>query len=94
VNLWSGTLDYLLNPIGTELSIQNMTWNGAQGFYEKPTKKWFDINHDFAGVWGAERGLGYYRFHGAGHRTAQDMPAAAFTMIRDRVVADQDLPWY
>jgi carboxypeptidase D len=69
VNLWSGALDYILDPIGTELSIQNMTW-------------------------GTDRGLGYYLFHGAGHRTAQDRPAAAFTMIRDRVVGNRELPWY
>lgn len=94
VNLWSGTLDFILNPIGTELSIQNMTWNGAQGFKQKPARKWFDSQHDYAGVYGVERGLGYYRFHSAGHRTAQDRPAAAFTMVRDRVIADRDLPWY
>jgi carboxypeptidase D len=94
VNLWSGTLDYILNPIGTELSIQNMTWNGAQGFCDKPDRKWFDSQHGYAGTWGAERGLGFYLFHGAGHRTSQDKPAAAFTMIRDRVVGDRELPWY
>jgi carboxypeptidase D len=94
VNLWSGTLDYILNPIGTELSIQNMTWNGAQGLYQRPDRKWFDNQHKYAGVWGAERGLGFYLFQGAGHRTAQDKPAAAFTMVRDRIVGERELPWY
>lgn len=42
VNLWSGTLDYILNHIGTELAIQNMSWNGAQGFREQPQRRWFD----------------------------------------------------
>jgi carboxypeptidase D len=94
VNLWSGTLDYILDPTGTELSIQNMTWNGAQGFHQRPDRKWFDSEHGYAGLWGAERGLGYYVFHRAGHRTAQDRPVAAFTMVRDRVVGGRELPRY
>lgn len=92
VNLWSGSLDYVLNPIGTQLSIQNMTWNGLQGFHDKPDREWFDVEHGYAGVWGAERGLGFYLFQGAGHRTAQDRPKAAFTMVRDRVVKNKQMP--
>jgi len=71
-----------------------MTWNGAQGFDDKPDKKRFDLEHRYAGMWGAERGLGFYLFHGAGHRTTQDRPVAAFTMVRDRVVGNRELPQY
>lgn len=43
LHFYNGELDMLINHIGTELSIQNMTWNGGQGFSEKP-KKLFYVN--------------------------------------------------
>lgn len=78
VHLWSGTADYILNHIGTELAIQNMTWNGAQGFQDRPRRLWYDDRHTFAALYQVERGLSYYRLEDAGHRSAQDRPAAAF----------------
>lgn len=68
-----------------------MTWSGAQGFRQKPITPWYDVNNQFAGTYGVERGLGYYLFEGAGHRTPQDRPAAAFTLIQ-AVVKKQKLP--
>ena len=32
VHVYSGEYDMLINHIGTELALQNMTWKGAQGF--------------------------------------------------------------
>jgi carboxypeptidase D len=90
VNIWSGSVDYLLNPLGTELAIQNMTWNGAQGFHKRPRRKFYDHEGHHAGVYEVERGLGYHLFHGAGHRTAQDVPSAAFAFVHRAVVRDRE----
>jgi hypothetical protein len=69
-----------------------MIWNGAQGFQNQPRRLWFDNNcHNFAGVYQVEQGLGYYRFEGAGHRTVQDRPAAAFPFVEHHIVGDKDL---
>lgn len=37
----SGLLDYLLLTNGTLMTLNNMTWNGAQGFHSKPSSKFF-----------------------------------------------------
>ncbi|GIK03647.1 hypothetical protein Aspvir_007720 [Aspergillus viridinutans] len=38
VHVYSGENDLLLNHLGTELVLQNMTWRGAQGFSRKPSR--------------------------------------------------------
>lgn len=41
LHLYHGELDMLINHIGTELSIQNMTWRGSQGFSAKPNNLFY-----------------------------------------------------
>lgn len=41
LHIYNGEWDMLLNHIGTELSIQNMTWRGAQGFSTKPQQLFY-----------------------------------------------------
>ncbi|KAJ5368326.1 Carboxypeptidase [Penicillium cataractarum] len=41
LHIYNGEWDMLLNHIGTELSIQNMTWRGAQGFSAKPQQLFY-----------------------------------------------------
>ncbi|KAJ5569889.1 Peptidase S10 serine carboxypeptidase [Penicillium hispanicum] len=41
LHLYNGELDMLINHIGTELSIQNMTWRGGQGFSRKPHRLFY-----------------------------------------------------
>ncbi|MCJ1364715.1 hypothetical protein MMC16_003831 [Acarospora aff. strigata] len=84
VHLYSGELDMLLNHVGTELVIQNMTWNGKQGFDHPPNNS-FIVNGRYAGNWGRERGLSYHRILRAGHAVPHDRPAAAFAFVRDFV---------
>jgi carboxypeptidase D len=63
---------------GTLLMIQNMTWNGAQGFQTKPTDPFYVPYHDDpslstvagSGVFGTthtERGLTWVSIDLAGH---------------------------
>ena len=73
-----GLLDYILIANGTLLMIQNMTWNGAQGFQQKPSDEFFVPYHiDYsestlagAGVLGTthtERGLTFVEVSLSGH---------------------------
>jgi carboxypeptidase C (cathepsin A) len=41
VHVYSGDNDLLLNHLGTELVLQNMTWRGAQGFSRKPSRTFY-----------------------------------------------------
>lgn len=98
VHVYSGENDFLLNHFGTELVLQNMTWNGAQGFTEEPSKVFYsdDARPDdgekgkdesVAGTWGEERGLSYHFFHGAGHSVFGKKGREMFAFVRDVVVA-------
>lgn len=44
LHIYNGEWDMLINHIGTELSIQNMTWRGAQGFSQKPSRLFYPDN--------------------------------------------------
>lgn len=92
MHVYSGENDFLLNHFGTELVLQNMTWNGAQGLAEKPSRVFYsddarpddaekDENKSVAGTWVEERGLNCHFFHGAGHSVFGE------GNIRDVVVA-------
>ncbi len=87
-----GQLDYILIANGSLLAIQNMTWNGAQGFQHKPEDEFFVPYHeDFslstvtgAGVFGTthtERGLTWVEVHLAGHMIPQYAPSAAYRQV-------------
>ena len=45
VIIGGGWLDYLLLTNGTLVTIQNMTWNGQQGFQEKPSTPFYVPYH-------------------------------------------------
>ncbi|KAF2675099.1 alpha/beta-hydrolase [Microthyrium microscopicum] len=87
--LGHGGLDYVLLANGTLLSIQNMTWNGAQGF-QKPVKSDFFVPyHDeesqstmsgsgVQGVTHTERGLTYVEVFMSGHMIPQYAPSSAY----------------
>jgi carboxypeptidase D len=73
-----GGLDYILISEGTLLTIQNMTWNGIQGFQEEPNDEFYVPYHSNsqksamsgAGMMGktrTERGLTYFSINLSGH---------------------------
>ena len=97
LHVYSGENDLLLNHFGTELVLQNMTWGGARGFTQKPSRVFYVDNaapstdsHEesapTAGVWGSERGVSYHLFHGAGHSVFAKKPREMFAFVRDVVV--------
>lgn len=88
----SGDLDMLLSTNGTLLAIQNMTWNGAQGLQEYPSKLLYAPYHPeynlgalagagYQGHWTHERGLTFYTAQLAGHELPGYTPGVAYRML-------------
>ncbi|KAK1993430.1 serine carboxypeptidase [Colletotrichum falcatum] len=88
----SGDLDMLLNTNGTLFVIQNMTWNGAKGLSEYPSKPLYVPYHPeynegalagagLQGVWTSERGLVFYTSHLAGHELPGYTPGVGYRML-------------
>ncbi|KAJ4367869.1 hypothetical protein N0V86_009708 [Didymella sp. IMI 355093] len=88
----SGDLDMLLSTNGTLFAIQNMTWNGAQGFSEYPCTPLYAPYHPeynggalagagYQGVWTSERGLTFYTARLAGHELPGYTPGVAYRML-------------
>jgi carboxypeptidase D len=94
VNIFSGKLDYVLPYLGNEVVIQNMTWNGQQGFSNPPTVPLLNQYGQTVGSGREERGLSYYAIEDAGHRVAQDAPAAALVWLKEVVVRCDDDWWW
>ncbi|KAL9071579.1 MAG: hypothetical protein Q9161_004146 [Pseudevernia consocians] len=87
-----GALDYILIANGTLLMIQNMTWNGAQGFTSKPSDEFFVPYHTQdnpstlagAGVFGTthtERSLTFVEVSLSGHMIPQYAPSASYRLV-------------
>lgn len=73
-----GGLDFLIPINSTLLVLQNLTWNGQQGFSMYPSNAFYVPYHPeynpYAmagagdmGTWNSERGLTFYTVHLAGH---------------------------
>lgn len=101
LHIYNGEWDMLLNHIGTELSIQNMTWRGAQGFSASPRQLFYvddampvdsrdgeNATTKVAGHWAEERGVSYHLFQGAGHSVFANKPREMFAYVRDVVVGE------
>lgn len=101
LHIYNGELDMLINHIGSELSIQNMTWRGAQGFSKKPDNLFYVDDAipasgknassslstaESVGTWAAERGVSYHLFRGAGHSVFATKQREMFAYVRDVVV--------
>jgi carboxypeptidase D len=102
VHIYHGALDLLVNYLGVELALQNMTWNGQQGFQRRPDRTFGLQNTKMlngtgtwpgntttgkaAGVWTEERGLTYHLFYEAGHAVPRDQSAEMWEYVRDVIV--------
>ncbi|KAJ5184028.1 Peptidase S10 serine carboxypeptidase [Penicillium capsulatum] len=99
LHFYNGEWDMLINHLGTELSIQNMTWHGAQGFSQKPSRPFYandaapetddDQMGNAIGIWTAERGVSYHLFHGAGHSVFATKQQEMFAYVRDAVLGEE-----
>lgn len=66
-----GGSDYVLIKNGTLIAIQNMTFNGAQGFSEEPSKPFVVEGQGLLGKTHTERGLTYVEIELCGHMQPQ-----------------------
>lgn len=94
VIIGQGMMDFIIQTNGTAMAIQNMTFNGAQGFSRGP-QQWNDFFVPYhselslgdiagAGVQGAyhtERGLTFVTVQLSGHMIPQYAPSAAYRMV-------------
>ena len=75
-----GNLDFLLPTNGSLAALQNVTWNGVQGFQKFPGTEFYVPYHPeynggalsgagIVGSYGTERGLTFYQVQLAGHGT-------------------------
>jgi carboxypeptidase D len=87
--LGHGSLDFVILSSATLLSIQNMTWNGKQGFQSQPSNEFFvpdyaseDLDSlagkGVLGVTHTERGLTYVEIFQSGHMVPENSPSAAY----------------
>ncbi|KAJ3517268.1 hypothetical protein NLJ89_g613 [Agrocybe chaxingu] len=77
-----GLADFILIAEGTRIAIQNMSWEGAQGFQALIEDETFTVQN--MGVYGnmhTERKLTYVEFFFSGHMTPQFVPWAAFNTM-------------
>lgn len=87
-----GNLDFLLPTNGTLMALQNVTWNGKQGFQSYPSNEFYTPYHPeynggalagagYLGLWGSERGLTFYQVQLAGHELPEYAAGAAYRTI-------------
>ncbi|GIZ42732.1 hypothetical protein CKM354_000599100 [Cercospora kikuchii] len=87
-------LDFVVLKNGSIIAMQNMTWNGAQGFSKAPEEwnKFFVPYHPrtslstlagagYYGSWYTERGLTFATIDLSGHMVPQYAPAAAYRHV-------------
>lgn len=78
-----GLADFVLMTDGTRIALQNMTWNGLQGFQTPITQDSFIV--DGVGAYGtmhSERGLTYYEIASSGHMIPEFAPVATFQIMQ------------
>jgi carboxypeptidase D len=94
VIIGQGMLDYIISYNGTLMSIQNMTYNGAQGFSHGP-QTWSDFfvpyhselnlgdlaGSGVQGKYNTERGLTFATVQLSGHMIPQYAPSAAYRLV-------------
>ncbi|EFE41736.1 serine carboxypeptidase, putative [Trichophyton verrucosum HKI 0517] len=86
VHIYQGRLDMLINHVGIEVTIQNMTWNGAQGFQDSLHFEFGRRKDKAVGLWNEERGLSYHLFFEGGHFLPADLPKEVFSYVKEVVL--------
>ncbi|OSX60724.1 hypothetical protein POSPLADRAFT_1148075 [Postia placenta MAD-698-R-SB12] len=78
-----GLADFILIAEGTRIAIQNMTWNGMQGFQTPIQTDSFIVDGVGAlGTTHTERGLTYFEVELSGHMIPQFSPVSAFQIMQ------------
>ncbi|KAI5199758.1 alpha/beta-hydrolase [Aureobasidium subglaciale] len=96
-----GTLEFVLFANGTLATLQNLTWNGGQGFSVYPDRDFYVPVHEHSmesmagagvmGRWVSERGLTFVLTELAGHFLPQGAPSAAYRQLEVLLGRIEDL---
>ncbi|GJE99868.1 serine carboxypeptidase [Phanerochaete sordida] len=81
-----GNDDGISPHFGTEVTIQNTTFGGIQGFTRQPSTSWYNDNGDWAGIVHQERNWTYALVYGAGHEVPHYQPVSAYTFLREFIL--------
>ena len=88
VLFFEGDLDFIVNYVGMERALGNMTWNGSTGFSSNlnltswtynPAPDKIEVN---GGLQISDRGLTYIRVFNSGHLVPLDQPQASSAIFR------------
>ncbi|KAI0695227.1 alpha/beta-hydrolase [Cytidiella melzeri] len=88
VIIYLGNDDTVVPHISSEITIQNTTFGGIQGFSKKPSTPWFDDSGNFAGIVHQERNWTYILVAKAGHEVPEYQPEAAWVMFREFILGN------
>lgn len=85
ITLFSGDRDLICNHLGTESLIENMSWNGGQGFelsegVYAPRRDW-TFEGEPAGTYQQARNLTYVKFYNSSHMVPFDFPRRTRDML-------------
>jgi carboxypeptidase D len=85
ITLFSGDRDLICNHLGTESLIENMSWNGGQGFelsegVYAPRRDW-TFEGEPAGTYQQARNLTYVVFYNSSHMVPFDYPRRTRDML-------------
>ncbi|KAK7685690.1 hypothetical protein QCA50_011034 [Cerrena zonata] len=94
VVIYSGNDDSLVPHRGSEVTIQNTTFGGIQGFSRKPSTVWTNDRGEFAGIVHQERNWTFVLFTGAGHLVPQSQPENAFVFLREFVLGNNQTGFF
>ena len=76
-----GMLDYVMLPNGSALAIQNMTWDGKQGFQRPPVQRVM-VDGEEAGTFQNERKLTFITVNGASHMISAYKPKPSYKIMQ------------
>ncbi|KAI0083861.1 Alpha/Beta hydrolase protein [Irpex rosettiformis] len=88
VIIYLGNDDTVVPHFSSEITIQNTTFGGTQGFSRKPSTAWQDDDGSFAGVIHQERNWTYILVAKAGHEVPEYQPQAGFVMFREFILGN------
>jgi len=74
--IFSGNDDSLIPHYGSQVTIQNTTFGGVQGFSVEPQTPWYNDDGEFAGIVHQERNWTYVLVEHAGHLVGNTNPTS------------------
>ncbi|CAG8448722.1 10399_t:CDS:10 [Ambispora gerdemannii] len=86
--IWTGDKDALINHIGVEWSIGNLTWAGATGFLKNNIQPICNAKNQVVGKLRTERNLTYILINNAGHFLTADQQEVSRLVLRNVVFGD------